>query len=49
MVKIGSFWHILGQNDVIYQNLGQVVKLFLIVISNVSKNYFSQVDGHKFG
>ena len=43
MVKIGSFW---GQNDVTGQNLGKLVKKFSL---KVSKNYFSQVYGHKFG
>ena len=43
MLKIGSF---VGKNDVIGRNLGKEAKnLFL----KVSKNYFSQVYGHKLG
>ena len=43
MVKIGSFW---GQSGATGQNLGKVFKKFSL---KVSKNYFSQVYGHKFG
>ena len=44
MIKIGSFW---GQNGASGQILGVVVqKKFSL---KVSKNYFSQVYGHKFG
>ena len=43
MVKIGSFW---GQNEATGQNLGDWEKYFSL---KVSKNYFSQVNGQKFG
>ena len=53
LVKVGHFWskwsklgHFGGQNDVICQSLGKVVKKIFTV--KVSKNYFSQVYGHKF-
>ena len=49
LVKVGNFWsklgHFGGQNDVICQNLGKVIKSFFSL--NDSKNYFSQVYGQK--
>ena len=44
MVKIGSFWGQNGASGPKFRESGQ--KNFS---QNVSKNYFSQVYGHKFG
>ena len=42
----GQNWVIWGQNGATGQNLGKLVKIFSL---KVSKNYFSQVYGHKIG
>ena len=44
MVEIGSFW---GRKLRHMSKFGEFGQIFFSV--NVSKNYFSQVYGHKFG
>ena len=47
MVKIGSFWPIFGAKITSYDKIWESGDIILSLI--VSKNYFCQVYGHKFG